>query len=360
MSETQGTYFDGKTARDHAVRVTFANGQLSFFSEGSAPQMWPLAAIRAVEPYSGHGPLRLTHLDRAGERLILPAGEFAESLVAQAASLRPPPASHTFGRIAAWTIAGLAAIAGIGWLTLEFAPSHVAAMLPTSFTNRMGKDIEQMLVEKAKVCNSPAGQAALSVMVGKLLAADPSLPPLTIQVYDMPLVNAFTVAGGRVVLTRGLITEAKSADEVAGVLAHEIGHATLLHPEAQLVRILGLDLVMKVFSGGASGNTAASIAGLAALLRSSRGAERDADSYARKLMLDAKLDPAGLRSFFEALLKKEGGESQGTALGGIGNVFATHPGLEERIHEFQPPPAGTVFTPVLEPAQWTALRDICK
>ena len=360
MSETQATYLDGKTARDHAVRVMLSNGQLTFSGSATVPQVWPVPALRAIEPYRGHGPLRLTHKDRSGERLVIAAGGFAADLVAQAPALQPQPVSRALGRIAAWTIAGAAAIAGTAWLVLEFAPAHVAATLPTSFTTRMGKDIENVLVEKAKVCTAPAGQAALSVMIAKLLAADPALPPLTIQVYDMPIVNAFTVAGGRIVLTRGLLREAQSADEVAGVLAHEIGHATLLHPEAQLVRLLGLDLVMKLFSGGASGNTAASLAGLAAILRSSRGAEREADAYARKVMLDAKLDPAGLKNFFEALLKRHGGSNDNAVVGRVGNVFSTHPGLEERIHEFKPLPDGAKVAPVLEAAQWVALKDICK
>lgn len=361
MTETQGTYFDGRTARDNAVRITYAGGQLSFSGGPLAPQVWPKASLRAIEPYSGHGPLRLSHAERGGERLIIPAGEFARALVADVAALRPPPASHALGRFAAWTAAGVAAIAAIGYLVLEFAPSRVAAVLPASFTARMGKDIEAVLVEKAKVCNSPQGQAALSAMVSKLLAADPKLPPLTIQVYDMSLVNAFAVAGGRIVLTRGLIADARSADEVAGVLSHEIGHATLLHPEAQLVRILGLDLVMKLFTGGASGNTAASVAGLAAILRSSREAEREADAFARRLMAEAKIDPAGLKSFFEALLKQHGGSGSGNnAIGAIGNVFSTHPGLEERIHEFTPLPQGASVEPVLTAEQWSALRDICK
>jgi Zn-dependent protease with chaperone function len=361
MTETQGTYYDGKTARDNTVRVTYANGQVSFSGSTLAPQLWPAASLRAIEPYHGHGPLRLTHDQRSTERLIIPAGEFARRLVEEVASLQPVPVSHALRRFAGWTIGGLAAIAGVAWLVLEFAPSRVAGMLPHSFTARMGKDVEAMLVEKARVCAAPAGQAALSTMVARLLAADPKLPPLTIQVYDMSLVNAFTVAGGRVVLTRGLIGDAGNADEVAGVLAHEIGHAALLHPEAQLVRVLGLDIVLKLFSGGASGNTAASVAGLAAILRSSREAERDADGYARKLMQDAHLDPSGLKTFFEALLKKHGGAaSENAAIGSIGNVFSTHPGLEERIQEFKPLPAGASVKPVLSSAEWAALRDICK
>ena len=305
MNEAQGTYFDGKTARERSVRIVLAGTSLQFSGEGVVPQVWSGQSVRPVESYSGHGPLRVSHVERAGERLVIPVGEFAASVAAAMPGLQAPPAHHTALRLAGWIVGGIATLAALAYGLMEFAPNHFAVLLPTSFTEKMGRDMEKTLVEGAKVCSAPAGSAALSQMVAKLLEGDASLPPLTIQVYDMALVNAFTLSGGRVVLTRGLIKDAKSADEVAGVLAHEIGHAKLLHPEAQLVRILGLELVLKVVSGGASGNTTASFAGLAALLRSSREAEREADAYARQLMLSSHIDPAGLKAFFETLLKME-------------------------------------------------------
>ena len=53
---------------------------------------------------------------------------------------------------------------------------------------------------------------------------------------DWALVNAFATPGGQIIMTRGLVQKAGSPDEVAGVLAHEIGHTIELHPEAGLVQ----------------------------------------------------------------------------------------------------------------------------
>ena len=356
--ESTATYFDGRTARDHNVTVRFSEGRVTFSGTSVLPQLWLDTNIRAVERYTGHGPLRLVYTERPGERLILPAGPFAKQLATELPGLRAAVSHKAVARVAAWIGGSVAALAAVAYAVFVLAPAHVAGMLPERLTVQMGKDMERTLVEGAKVCSAPAGSKALSTMIAALAEGDAKLPPLTINVYDMSLVNAFTLSGGRIVLTRGLIEKAKTAEEVAGVLAHEMGHASLLHPEQQLVRLLGLDLVLKVFSGGTSGNTAANMAGIAAVLRSSREAERAADDYARTTMIAAKLDPAGLKSFFESIMDKNPLQ-KGSAISAIGNVFSTHPGLEERIHDFKPLPAGTEVHPVLTGEDWQALRGIC-
>lgn len=357
--EGSATYFDGKTAKDHAVTVRLSDARLTFAGKTVVPQLWRTESIASVEHYSGHGPLRLVHSERPGERLIIMPGTFAAELAAALPGLGSKPLHSSVGRIAGWILGSMAALALVGYAVFVYAPSHVAAMLPAKVTAQMGEEMERTLVENAKSCSSDAGDKALATMVAKLAEGDIKLPPLTIHIYDMSLVNAFTLTGGRIVLTRGLLEKAGSADEVAGVLAHEMGHASLLHPEAQLVRLMGVDLVLKVFSGGTSGNTAANMAGLAAVLRSSRDAERAADDYARTTMLAAHVDPTGLRRFFEGLVEHKPSDGD-SPLSRIGNVFATHPGLEERIHDFQPLPPGTVVQPVLSDDEWKALQSICK
>ena len=54
--------------------------------------------------------------------------------------------------------------------------------------------------------------------------------PVRVVLLDWRLVNAFAVPGGQIILTRGLVQTAGSPDEVAGVLAHELGHASSCIP----------------------------------------------------------------------------------------------------------------------------------
>jgi predicted Zn-dependent protease len=104
------------------------------------------------------------------------------------------------------------------------------------------------------------------------------------------------------VMSAGLIAKAQSPDEVAGVLAHELGHVALRHPEAAIVRVYGLQAIISIFTAGQGAETISSVAGILALLSYSREAEEEADAYASKVMDRAQIDPKGLRTFFTRCL----------------------------------------------------------
>lgn len=183
------------------------------------------------------------------------------------------------------------------------------------------------------------------------------LPKFTISVFDMPMINAFSLPGGRIVVTRKLIEAATAPDQVAGVIAHEIGHVAHRDPEAQLIRATSLQVLLALFTGGAGDSTLASLAGTLAILRYSRSAERQADDYAITLMRAAAIDPMGLRRFFEQMKATEGKDPTGS-LGKFTSILATHPMTDERISGIEPLPPG-VAREVLPAADWTALRATC-
>ena len=249
-------------------------------------------------------------------------------------------------------------MAGLIYLTLSFAPQKLAVLLPDEWSQRVGDQMEASLVERAKICQTPAGNKAIAAMLTSLAEGSPDMPPLRIRIYDIPIVNAFALPGGRIVLTRGLLKSAATSGEVAGVLAHEIGHVAYHHPEAQLVRIAGVQVLLSVATGTSGGNNVSSLAGLAAILKSSRDAEREADSYAVAILSAARIDPLGLKHFFEKIMAEEGKPSGGT-LSRLGTAFSTHPVTSERIELIQLLPAGTPLKPPISEDQWKDLKAIC-
>jgi predicted Zn-dependent protease len=283
---------------------------------------------------------------------------FTEQLLTLAPHLKggvnPKHALHLF----AWIGGGLTILAGLIYLTLSFAPQKLALLLPDEWSKRVGDQMEASLVENAKVCHTPAGDNAVAAMLANLAEGNPDMPPLRVRIYDIPIMNAFALPGGHIVLTRGLLKNAAAPVEVAGVLAHEIGHAAHHHPEAQLVRIAGVQVLLSVATGTSGGTNASSLAGLAAILQSSRDAEREADAYAVAMLSAARVDPMGLKHFFEKILNEEG-KSPGGALSKLGTVFSTHPVTSERIELIQPLPAGTPQKPPISEDQWKDLKAIC-
>jgi beta-barrel assembly-enhancing protease len=354
-------YFDGMTARVQIVEVS-ENGTSVSFSGAETPYTnWSIKGLHAIDAAVDGQPYRLTHEDKPGARLIIRDAKFIETLISKSAHLKGGYSGRDIAHIFGWTVGGLAAVAAVGYLAMTLVPDKAAHMLPSSWRNRVGKQMETAMVEGAKLCHTTKGDEALAAMIGNLAEGSPDLPAISVHIYDMDILNAFAVAGGNIILTRALIDKADGPDELAGVLAHEIGHVAHLHPEAQLVRLTGLQVLASVFTGSNGGDMTTNLAFLATVLKFTRQAEAEADAYARDTMVKAKINPLGLKTFFEKILKLEGEKQDGNAaLTGLGGIFSTHPGTEDRIKEIQPLPAGIVAKPSLNDEQWKALKDICK
>jgi len=169
--------------------------------------------------------------------------------------------------------------------------------------------------------------------LGKRLGALSHQPNLayTIQVLDSPVVNAFAVPGGYVYLTRGILAYLNDEAELAGVVAHEIGHIAARHSAQQYSKAqfaqLGLGL------GSMLSSTFRKYAGIAQagvgmlFLSFSRSDEREADSLGVEYSAKAGYDSNHMANLFVSLERLNPGESQG----GLPGWFSTHPNPENRI-----------------------------
>lgn len=351
-------FFDGQTAADHHVQLQMQAGGLSFEGDGVVQQFWPFGALAAIERRAAGAPLRVASSVIPGARLVIHDNDFAARLIAQAPQLEGRTDFKAMKSAAKWTAGIAAAIAVAGYIVVQYVPEHLAFLLPDSWRTEVGLRTEASLTDGAKACEDAAGVSALGIMAGRLAEAEPDLPPLKITVYDIPVMNAFAMPGERIVITRELIARAGRAEQVTGVLAHEIGHVLKRHPEAGMLRAAGLQLLISALTGG-NNSSIGSAAGLAAVLRYSREAEAEADAIAIDLMTKSAVDTMAFKEFFEILLKEEGKPSTGV-WGGLDSALSTHPGTQDRIDRIKPLPDGVTPVPVLTGAQWQALRDICK
>jgi Zn-dependent protease with chaperone function len=354
----EAVYFDGETARDNRVVVSLETSGLRFSGDNVPAQNWRLSGLTAIDPPLMGQPLRLSHESQAGARLNIRNDAFTQQLLIVAPHLKGGFHPKRALRLFLWIGGGLTIMAGLIYLTLNFAPQRLAVLLPDAWSKRVGEQMEASLVQKARACQTPDGDRAIAAMLANLAEGNPDMPPLRVRVYDIPIMNAFALPGGYIVLTRGLLREASDPGEVAGVLAHEIGHVAHHHPEAQMIRIAGLQVLISVATGTSGGNYTSSLAGLAAILKSSRDAEREADAYAVAMLSAAHVDPMALKHFFEKILKDEG-KSSGSAFSNLGTVFSTHPVTTERIERIKPLPTDVALRSPLSEAQWKDLQAIC-
>ena len=153
-----------------------------------------------------------------------------------------------------------------------------------------------------------------------------------IKIVDTDDVNAFALPGGYLYINRGLISLVETESELAGVIAHEIGHVVGRHGAKSLSRQFGLEVITRLISGANPGgirqlvSRLASIGNLLGMFHYSREAEREADALAVENLVDAGYDPDGIAVFFEKLLEMKDREP-----GSLTLLFSTHPPSRERI-----------------------------
>lgn len=151
-------------------------------------------------------------------------------------------------------------------------------------------------------------------------------------------VNAFAMPGGYIVFHTALLEKAGRAEEVAGVLAHEIQHVELRHGLRGMVHAAGWRIALTLLMGDTGGTVAASLVENLGNLRFSRSQETEADLRGVKALVEADVDPRGMAEFFRKLAK-EGGT--------LPVMLSSHPASDERFEAVEKAiPAGRQFTPL--------------
>ncbi len=125
-------------------------------------------------------------------------------------------------------------------------------------------------------------------------------------VANNPEVNAFAIPGGYIVVYTGLLRAADNADEVAGVLAHEIQHVEQRHTLKAVIHALGWRAVLAAAFGDISDGIWTDMAYRLGSLGYSRDLEREADLGGLKALYRAGIDPRGMPRFFEKLAHRDG------------------------------------------------------
>ncbi len=259
------------------------------------------------------------------------------------------PRQARYGRVVdhfgLWhSVAAFGVVAALVITGVLNAPPLLARMIPQSVEQRIGTVMIGDFGRNG--CADPTGEAALRALVGRV---DPDDAAVEVSVVKLPMVNAVTLPGGRIVIFDGLLADAKSPDEVAGVIGHEIGHIHHHDVMESLLRQLGLSVVLGGLEGHVGGYTNALLA-----TAYSRGAEGRADGYAIDLMRNAKISPQPTAAFFTRLGKGAGKAER------MLSYLASHPVSADRAARFRAAAQPVAYRPALDATQWQALKSICR
>jgi predicted Zn-dependent protease len=199
----------------------------------------------------------------------------------------------------------------------------------------LGKQLALEVEKQARMVDDPILGEYINRLGQNLARNSDAKMPITFKIIDDDVVNAFTLPGGHVFVNSGLIRLAQTESELAGAMAHEIGHVAARHStrqetRAQLVNIATTPLI---FLGGWTGYAIRQGAGLGipmTFLSFSRAFEGEADLLGLEYMYKAGYDPNASIDIFERIESLEK-----TKPGAIAKVFSSHPMTADRIRETQ-------------------------
>ncbi|MEM7544783.1 MAG: M48 family metallopeptidase [Pseudomonadota bacterium] len=365
--ESTGRYFDGQTARPRDVVVKFGDASLIILDMGDMPiAHWSLAGVRDIGDGREDGSLTLTPDYDADERLTIDDPTMVQAIRTVCKDLRQrrPTTPKRWRKVALWTVAALGSVYMIMFHIVPALSDQLATLIPPEAEAAMGEKMVDQFADlltpgdEPRFCSTPKGDKALAAMTARLEGTANVYLPLTVRVLDHEMVNAFALPGGQIVLFRGLIRTADAPEEVAAVLAHEIGHVVARDPTRLTLRSAGTAGILGLLLGDFTGATV-TVALSEALLRSGyqREAETSADHFATALLAAEGLPSEPMAAFFLKLKEMTGDSDPGLL-----SHLSTHPDLQGRADKAREADTvgGSAFKPVLDDQEWVALRNICQ
>ncbi|MBO0752811.1 MAG: M48 family metallopeptidase [Bradyrhizobiaceae bacterium] len=367
MTGGTGIFYDGLTSDRHKVAVGIADGVIVVTAtDGAVKARWPLDQVYPLA--TSNEVLRLGLADdKVAARLEILDAELATALLSH---LKQTDRSgftdrRTRFKVVGYSLAAIATLVGGAIWGIPLLADRIAPHLPLAWEIRLGDAVDAQVrrtldpSKGRKPFDCGAGEAATTVAARNafmklvaLLEAGAALPvPLHASVVRSPEVNAITLPGGHVYVFEGLLNKAAAADELAGVLGHELGHVAHRDGTKAVLEAAGLSLLFGMLLGDFTGGGAVVLAARSVLETTySRTAETAADEFSARLMYKMGGDPRALGTILLRISGKPGIAP---------HFLLDHPEAQERADAIARIGRPSPMKAVLTPAEWNALRGIC-
>ena len=365
MNSGAAIYFDGVTSARHDVTVELAPSGLQIFDrDGHVRVEWRYSEIEGLT-----APEKVLRLGRRGsatlERLEIRDPALAAEIDARAIHVDRSGSleRRQRTRVIGWSVAATVSLLLVGWFGVPAIAARLTPLLPALVEDKLGDAVDMQVRGLLKTrkdgasldCGTAAvdmsGRAALDKIVRRLEAAAGLPRPLRIDVVRQDAANAIALPGGHVYVFHGLIVKADNADEIAGVIAHEIGHIAHRDGTKALLQGAGLSILFGMLLGDFVGGGAV-VFGAKTILQSSysRETETAADIYGADLMNRA----GGNTHAMATMLNKIGGATEPGM-----KILLDHPETEARVAAINKLAANRPPTAFLDANEWAALKQMC-
>jgi Zn-dependent protease with chaperone function len=308
------------------VQVEEQGLTLTFVSDSAdgQPESVPFSSLTVSAGGLDHDQLVVKWAGGKGERTLYLKNPDVIRAFRHAA---PDQLSHSFAQAAeqvrqvrhrhrlVWSLVGgmiLSTVLGL-WFGSDLLVEIAVSRIPVEWEQKLGESAYRDFLSHQEVMKEGPAVAALGEMTQRMTAQIPDSPyKFEVTVVKSDVVNAFALPGGYVVVFTGLMKKAESGEEVAGVLSHELNHVLQRHGLERIVKSLGIMTVAAIVFGNQQG-----LVGMMKqlgvelfTLKFGREQETEADLKGLQLLQRAKIDPAGMITFFERLSEKDEGRME--------------------------------------------------
>jgi hypothetical protein len=347
-------FYDGTSSRRRQVQLALKDG-LEIIENGTTLATWPFADIRRADGVAGS--LRLSCVTAPPlARLEVRDSALGAVLISRCPHLN----DNAVGRrgvatIVGWSVAATVSIAAVIWFGLPLAADRLAPLVPSALERRIGDAAEGQMgaMFGGKTCSSAVGSLAFNKLMKKISTAAGFDAPVRATVLNTPVPNAFALPGGKVYLFNGLLARANDPDEIAGVLAHELGHVSHRDNTRNMIYSGGTSFLIGLLFGDVTGSGALIFASRSLFTASySREAEQNADNFSIEVMhqLGRPTKPMG-----DLIFRVTGNQGDNTL-----SILANHPLTEDRLKHLSDENRPASGPPLLSELEWTSLKAICK
>ena len=237
--------------------------------------------------------------------------------------------SSTFRDLLILLTIGVALFAGGYFLVKEIGKTDLDLSYEVSIEQEenLGDLFKDLIWDQYPTIKDHAADTALQQITDRLiLALDSTAYKYQFTIIKSDEVNAFTIPGGNIFVFSGLLETAETPEEVAAVLAHEIGHAEKRHVVSKLLKELSITAIVSILSGG---DPSLLTKILKEIIGNSfdREQEEEADKFALQLLEKANIHPKSLAIFFERMNKENLDYDKNL------EILMTHPHNDKRIEQ---------------------------
>ena len=333
MNSVDARYFDGRSSRSHAVRLSVNDGDLDIAGDEVARHE-ALSRLRVSEPLK-HAP-RIVTFDDGAFCEIADNATFSQILATS---------GHRDSWVVSWQNQWRGAIVAVFALiaflfvvyrwVLPIAAEYAAVRVPVAWEENLGREATAFL-EKRVFSATKLSEERRSALVERFEA----IAPQDGRDYEIRFraskigPNALALPGGAIYVTDDLVELAPDDDAVIGVLAHELGHIEQRHLMRRLFSSAAVGAATAVLIGDVS-TVLAAVPALLIDLDYSREMEREADLYALELLRANGIPTGSVATLFERMQTvhdKRGTQSDWPT------YLSTHPATPERVELFRKPP----------------------